>query len=63
MSMSPPALYFTLTLPRRDQLFELLSPEFQCRGNVPGGIAVDEGVPVCFQLDGLVRSRRRYGVT
>ena len=36
-------------LSRRDQLFELLSPELQCRGNVPGSVSVDEGVSVCFQ--------------
>ena len=33
-----------------DQLFELLSPELQCDGNVPGGVSVDERVPVCFQF-------------
>ena len=36
-------------LSRRDQLFELLPPEFQRRGNVPGSFSIDEGISVCFQ--------------
>jgi hypothetical protein len=37
-------------LPGLDQLSELLPPEFQCCGNVPGSFSVDEGISVCFQL-------------
>ena len=47
-------------LSRLDQLFELLSPELQCRGNVPGSVSVDEGVSVCFQSVGPMTDRRQY---
>ena len=63
ISMSPPALYFTLTCPGCDQLFELLSPQLERRREIPGASAIDERVSVCFALDAPARSRRRYAAT